>query len=194
MLFYLKGYVKKDNNDYLLVESNDIGYEILKATTKRYEENELDKITIYVYEILKEDSHILIGFNNIQEKNMFLELIKIPGVGIKIGASILKNIPLNILNSCILNSDYSLLCSLPLIGHKLAEQIILHLKDKIKSNNVNNDEKIYLKMIEVSKTLRQFGYKNKDFNPILMNYKNYSLETGEIIKDVIKELSVMYEN
>lgn len=147
-----------------------------------------DDVKLYIHEVIREDSIKLIGFNSLEEKELFTLLISCKGVGPKIALTLLRKTNINLLKTAIVNNDIRFLKALPLLGSKVAEQIILDLKDKISKTYDDNNEN-YQKMNDVNKALKAFGYKTSEYIPLTMKYKDYSKETGQIIKDIVQELS-----
>ena len=130
----------------LVIDCNGIGYEIeatLGVFTKNTELNQ--DITIYTHLSIRDDAHILFGFESFAERNLFRILIKVNGIGPKSGVLILSGMSPSVLQSCIANEDITTLMKLPGIGKKTAQRLIVELKDKLKtfvsdSDNTNSNQ------------------------------------------------------
>ena len=98
------------------------------------------------------------------------------------------------LKNAIINEDVHYLKSLPTLGVKVANQIILDLKNKINIDKFLLSEEQYVKMNEVRNVLRSFGYKNKDIESVLLSFKQYDMKISDIIKELVSKLSISYGN
>ena len=137
MLNYISGTIEYVQSDAVIVDANGIGYEI--SVNNRFLSkigSVGDKIKVYVYLAVKEDGAFLFGFIDRAERNMFLRLITISGIGPKLAISILGGISSEELSRCIANGDTKALSSIKGIGKKTAERIILELRDKIEEEIV----------------------------------------------------------
>jgi len=137
MLNYISGTIEYVQSDAIIVDANGIGYEILVNNRFLSKIGSVgDKIKVYVYLAVKEDGAFLFGFIDRAERNMFLRLITISGIGPKLAISILGGISSEELSRCIANGDTKALSSIKGIGKKTAERIILELRDKIEEEIV----------------------------------------------------------
>ena len=135
MYNYIKGIIISKQDNTVIVDNNGIGYEIhtsTRAMDKLPMENEV--ATVLTYQVVKEDEISLYGFYSKAEKNMFLNLITVNGVGPKSAITILSSIDLKDLEMAIINGDSKILSKLKGIGSKTAERMVLELKDKIEQS------------------------------------------------------------
>ncbi|MEB7407719.1 Holliday junction branch migration protein RuvA [Mammaliicoccus sciuri] len=131
MYAYIKGIVTQLYPSHIVVEANGIGYEIQTPNSYRFQ-SQLDKETqVYTQLIVREDAQLLYGFVNLEEKDMFLSLIKVTGIGPKSALAILATSTPNEVAIAIENENESYLTKFPGIGKKTARQIILDLKGKL---------------------------------------------------------------
>ena len=131
MIGYIKGKVLSHSDNVVLLENGGIGYEITcsaSALTKLVENKQGE---VFTYLAVREDGVSLYGFISVEEKNMFLKLISVSGVGPKMGITILSNMNLSDLAVKIATSDVKGLSSVKGLGKKTAERIILELREKI---------------------------------------------------------------
>ena len=132
MFNYIKGEVISKENGILVLENSGIGFEINVSNQAMANlPLEHEKALVYTYQNVKEDEISLFGFYCKEEKNMFLKLIDVNGIGPKMALGILSNITLTDLEIAILNQDAKILSKIKGIGGKTAERIVLELKDKI---------------------------------------------------------------
>ena len=131
MIGYIKGTVLSCSNGMVLLENGGIGYEI-NCSAEVYKKLCADKKgEVYTYLAVREDGMYLYGFVSPEEKNMFLKLITVSGVGPKMGITVLSGMTLNDLAVKIATSDVKGLSKIKGLGKKTAERIILELREKI---------------------------------------------------------------
>ena len=140
MISFLKG--KKDYIDptKLVLDVNGVGYDINISLRTFSSLKDKDDIFIHTHLNVKEDSHTLYGFNSINEKETFLSLLSINGVGPSTAIMILSSLSALELKKAIINSDTNKIKSVKGIGLKTAQRIILELKDKISVEGIDSDK------------------------------------------------------
>jgi Holliday junction DNA helicase RuvA len=140
MIGYIKGNLLSANDGTVVLENNGIGYEIA-CSASVYQKLIAEKGgETYTYLAVREDGVYLYGFISPEEKNMFLKLISVSGVGPKMGITILSNMKLSDLAVKIATSDIKGLSAVKGLGKKTAERIILELREKITTNAVDSGE------------------------------------------------------
>lgn len=131
MYAYIKGVIAQIYPSHIVVEVNGIGYEIQTPNSYRFQSKLNEKGIVYTQLIVREDAHLLYGFSNLEEKDMFLSLIKVTGIGPKSALAILAASTPNEVAIAIENENETYLTKFPGIGKKTARQIILDLKGKL---------------------------------------------------------------
>ena len=134
MIGYIKGEVLNLDGNVVLIENGGIGYEVTCSSSALEILAKNGSGAIYTYLAVKEDGVSLYGFSDLNEKDMFLKLITVSGVGAKMGITILSEMSLNSLISSIATNDVKTLSAIKGIGKKTAERIILELSDKVTSD------------------------------------------------------------
>ena len=167
---------------FVLVNCQGLGYEIqiLESFFLKLKTNQIStkNITLWIKHIKKEDSDLLFGFTSKDQKNFFIEILSIRGVGSQIGIGILNKFSISEVINAIKTQDKKLICSVPGIGQKMSDRLILELKSKFKSEILSEEEKskdeFKIKDPEINKmiedlqlTLQSLSYKNKEINTIL---------------------------
>ena len=138
MIGYIKGNVLSAFDGVVLLENNGIGYEIT-CSASVYDKLLADKKgEVYTYLAVREDGVSLYGFISLEEKNMFLQLISVSGVGPKMGITVLSGMTLNDLAVKIATSDVKGLSAIKGLGKKTAERIILELREKVGKIDVSD--------------------------------------------------------
>ena len=141
MIGYIKGKVLSYNDTTVLLENNGIGYEIT-CSASVYQQLLADKSgEVYTYLAVKEDGISLYGFSSLEEKNMFLKLITVSGVGPKSGIAILSAIDIPSLATMIATEDVKGLSKIKGLGKKTAERIILELREKVEASYYEGEKK-----------------------------------------------------
>lgn len=133
MLDYIKGSIAEITPTFIVIDNSGLGYMInisLNAFTKLQNEKEA---LVYVYEVIREDAHSLYGFIDKHERELFLLLISVSGVGPNTARMILSSLAPSELESVIATSNVGALKGVKGIGAKTAQRIIVDLKDKIKA-------------------------------------------------------------
>lgn len=131
MYEYLIGTITQVFPAYIVVENNGIGYLINVANPFRFKSDETKREKIYLHQIVRENEIALYGFSDFSEKQLFLKLISVSGIGPKSALAILANEDHNGFVSAVNNDDDAYLTKFPGIGKKTAKQIILDLKGKL---------------------------------------------------------------
>ena len=131
MLAYIKGNVLAMTDNTVILENNGIGYEIFCSANAAFKLAGAKEGAVYTYLAVREDGVSLYGFENLAEKNMFLKLISVSGVGPKMGMTVLSGMSLNDLAFAIASSDVKTLSRIKGLGKKTAERIILELREAL---------------------------------------------------------------
>ena len=133
MIAWLSGRLRHKATDYLIIDVAGVGYEVAVplSTYSVIPDNGKD-VSLHIHTHVREDSLSLFGFLTEAEKNMFLLLLGVSGIGPKLALSILSCVSVKDLAHTIQISDDSRLCTIPGIGKKTAARMLLELKDKIK--------------------------------------------------------------
>ena len=132
MIALIKGAIAYKGISHAVVDVNGVGYRIFIPLTTFYELPEAGQpVALYVHTHVKEDAINLFGFYTIEERDLFQLLISVNGIGPKLAMNILSGIAVRDLLSAIANGNVGRLTGVPGVGKKIAERLILELKDKI---------------------------------------------------------------
>lgn len=135
MIGYLKGKVLYATADYALIEVGGVGYEVYCSASAFSKMTVGASAEVYAYlQISEANGAVLYGFASIEEKNMFLKLISVSGVGPKMGIAVLSSMDVGGLVTAIATQDIKRLSSVKGLGKKTAERIILELREKVSAN------------------------------------------------------------
>lgn len=139
MIAYLEGKLAHKEPAFIIVDIHGIGYQVKISLNTYLKIKDLERCKIHTFLHVKEDAHTLYGFHDIQEKEIFLSLISISGVGP--GTALMITSSLNVLDlkKAIVNGDVNTIQKIKGIGAKTAQRIIIELKDKIAKEGVISD-------------------------------------------------------
>ncbi|UBV35887.1 Holliday junction branch migration protein RuvA [Staphylococcus xylosus] len=140
MYAYIKGTLAVLNPTHVVVEASGVGYEIQTSNSYRFQKFMDQEVVIHTSLIVREDAQLLYGFINQEEKDMFLSLIKVTGIGPKSALAILASSSPNEVKIAIENENDAYLTKFPGIGKKTARQIVLDLKGKVQINEVDSSQ------------------------------------------------------
>ena len=195
-----------NNKFFILINCQGLGYEIqilepffLKLDTKQTSNK---KITLWIKHIKKEDTDLFFGFTSKDQKNFFIEILNIRGIGSQIGMGILNKFSISEVINAISTQNKKLISSVPGIGQKMAERLILELKSNFKTelkiDESIPDIEIANKNTEINKiindlelTLNSLNYKNKEIQnilPIIIKEKDLLTKNTETVsfEDLLK--------
>ncbi len=176
MYTYLKGTITEVEPTYIALENQNIGYLIITPNSYRYKIG--DFATIYVHHYVREDLDNLYGFISKDERDLFIKLISVSGIGPKSALSILASGESEKIVLAIETEDVKFLTKFPGIGPKSAMQIILDLKGKLTKEIVIVDDK----GSEVKEALKSLGYSNREITKALKK-----IELDQPIEEVVKK-------
>jgi len=190
MYDYIKGIYMGMHKEYVVVENSGIGYKIsVSGSTISELPKKEEEVLLYIEQMVREDFIGLYGFFSKEEREMFNLLLTINGVGAKAALSLLSISSVHNLKYAILIGDEKTLTRAPGVGKKIAQRIILELKDKLKGQEIggiiaNNAEDISKdnNISEALQALLALGYTEREANKALEK-----VNKAETIENIIKE-------
>ncbi|MFR0524169.1 Holliday junction branch migration protein RuvA [Ligilactobacillus salivarius] len=194
MYEYLRGIITEVTPYYIVVDVNGVGYQVYVANPFKYEEDEHAEQKVFVYQAVRDNDISLYGFKNSSEKQLFLKLLDVSGIGPKSALAILANDDNRGLINAINSDDDGYLTKFPGIGKKTAKQIILDLKGKLSDvdsdmltgqDNLDldlNASSPYLK--ESLEALRALGYTKTEVKRISKKLEKYD---GKSTDDYLRQ-------
>ena len=207
MISWIKGELvsswQSNNKSYILVNCQGLGYEIqtlesviFDIDTNKIPENE---IILWLKHIKKEDSDMLFGFKSKEQRDFFIQILNIKGIGAQIGMSLLNKFSLNHLITAISNNDKKSISTVQGIGQKMTERIILELKSKVINKEIEKENLNRNNFLEENKDLDSI-FKDIDLTLQSLNYpkkeiKNLFPKLIKIIKNLsLEKKSISFEN
>lgn len=197
MYSYIMGKVISKSKNILILENNNIGYEIYMTEIALSELNIGEDAKIYTYYNVTQDNISLFGFKNLEEKKMFENLISVSKIGAKTAIGILSSISTAELAISIITNDINRLSKLPGIGKKTAQRLVLEVIDKVKTEEIifteeeQKSNENYLNTTEKEKdvieALKVLGYNIKEIESVIKTLDIKS-STEDMIKQALKIL------
>jgi Holliday junction DNA helicase RuvA len=191
MIASLTGRLRRKANDYLIVDVAGVGYQVQVPLSTYCRIPEIgDEVCLQIYTYVREDSLLLFGFLDESEKEMFLLLTSVSGIGPKLALSVLSSLTVDDLCSAISSSDDSKLCAISGIGKKTAARMVLELKDKTKYLAGARRDKGMLPpggddVEDAVSALVSLGYRKPLAEDVLKKIKHR--KPGSAIEDLIRE-------
>ena len=181
MYSYIKGTVTEQYSISIVLENNNIGYLINVANPYVYILGKEYKV--FIYQHIKEDENSLFGFKTEEEKDLFLSLINVKGIGPKTALPMLATGSISGIIDAIERENILYLKKFPKIGEKVAKQIILDLKGKLSTPEMEVSNTCE----ELTEVLKGLGYKEKEFKMIIGKI-DVNLSIEEQVKQALKLL------
>ena len=185
MYDYIKGTITCLKNNAIVLDNNGIGYLIYVSNPYSFEVGKEYKV--FVYQKIAEDENSLYGFKTVEEKDLFLKLISVKGLGCKMALPILAVGSINGIMDAIERENVLYLKKFPKIGDKLAKQIVLDLKGKLEFIGIGISEDEVNTENELKEVLIGLGHKEKELKPVLAKVDT-SLAIEDQVKDALKLL------
>ena len=181
MIYFLRGKVAHIDGDTIIIDVRDVGYQVLVSHIEDYALNE--EFYIYTHEVVREDDQYLVGFKSLEEKTVFLSLIKVKGLGPKSAITALSaTTPQQVINA-IASNNVAYLKKLPGIGGKAAAQIILDLKGELTGSK--GDPGVYE---EVYEALKELGFKGAAIDRVLATINEPNAAPEDILRMALAKL------
>lgn len=196
MIAYIQGEIAFLEPTFCIVDVQGIGYEIKISLNTFAKLKGQESCKLHTYLHIKEDSHTLYGFYFEDEKNIFLQLIQISGIGPNTGLMITSSLSVDEIKHAIVNEDVNSIQAVKGIGAKTAQRVIIELKDKLKKESITTTSQIFttpgyntLKSEALSALMTLGIPKNSAEKSIVSILKNSSndISLEELIKLALKQ-------
>lgn len=177
MIAYIKGTVENIELENIVVEAYGVGYQINFAKSEKLSLGQ--SVQIYIYEHIREDEDTLYGFLNRPEKDLFIKLISVKGLGPKTAMGILRAANYDSIIAAIEQQDIAFIKSMPGIGAKTASQIILDLKGKLVQAESTAASSSSKEMEDALEALKALGYKQSECTQVLKHFSSFPNKTTD---------------
>ncbi len=182
MIYFLRGKVALIDEDTIVIDVNDVGYQVLVSHVNDYQIG--DEVLVYTYNVVREDEQYLVGFSSLDEKSVFLSLIKVKGLGPKSAINALSSTTPSEVVQAIASNNVAFLKKLPGIGAKAAAQIILDLKGQLTGGS-KGDPTVY---DEVYDALKELGFKGAAIDRVLATINEPDASAEDILRIALNKL------
>ncbi|MBO1298579.1 MULTISPECIES: Holliday junction branch migration protein RuvA [unclassified Enterococcus] len=195
MYEYLRGIVTFISPYYIVIETQGIGYQIALGNPYRYS-SKLDKeVKIYIHQVIREDAHLLYGFDSLEEKQLFLRLVSVSGIGPKSALAIMASEDHSGLIQAVETGDVTYLTKFPGVGKKTAQQMILDLKGKFGELSIDTPFTLFDEVTEqdasalseAMEALSALGYSDREIKRVEKQLKEIDNQTtDEYLRQALK--------
>jgi Holliday junction DNA helicase RuvA len=190
MIALLTGQIVFKSIDHVIVEVGGVGYRLFIPLSSFYSLPEQGTARFFVHTHVREDALLLYGFCTPEEKELFLLLLSVSGVGPKLALNILSHSPVSGLQEALADGDVKRLSSLPGIGKKTAERLILELKEKVgklappaRTRTTAPESKAATSFDDALSALINLGYKESQARKVL---ETLEIPPGTNLEQVLK--------
>lgn len=205
MFAFIEGLLDYIDDDFCVIDAGGFGLNVFISAKTAMNLPEIgEHIKLFTYTSVREDGIALYGFDSRDDLAVYRKLISVSGVGPKVGLGILSVMDSDSLRLAICSEDIKALSKAPGVGNKLAQRIVLELKDKVKMSDgelgaklfasssasaVSNDRKLTDEMNDAISALIALGYGPTDAKKAILSIDNVSdMESGDILSAALKKL------
>lgn len=200
MYDFIKGTVDYVGPEYIVVENNGIGYQIVTPNPFSYSSKVQQMVQVFIYHHVREDAESLFGFSTRIEKALFTKLLNVTGIGPKGALAVLGSGQVDQVVQAIENEDEAFLVKFPGVGKKTARQMILDLKGKLENvvpdyfPNLFNDGSSSAgkatgfneALEEAALALKALGYSDKEIQKVAKKLDDEEMSTEQYIKKALQ--------
>lgn len=189
MIGLLKGKVELLFRPFVIIDVNGVGYKVLVSESVYKKLTTKDAIKIYTYTYVREDNLELFGFLELEDLTLFENLITVSGIGPKTALNIFSFGERKDIIEAIVKSDVGFFTSVPRLGTKNAQKIIIELKNKMGGDiEIDLSGKDFMENVEVIEALKGFGFTVSESQKALRDIKTQGLSLNEKIKMALKQM------
>ena len=190
MIGYLSGTIEILDRPYAIVDVNGVGYKVLVYDSLFAKLSPKEKIKLFTYTYVREDALELFGFKDASDLKLFEKLISVSGVGPRTALNIFSVGTRDQITEAVVQGDVSFFTSVPRLGTKNAQKIIIELKNKLGGTvDIDLSGKEQMENNEVVAALKNFGFSAGEAQKALREIKTAGLKTEEKIRLALKALS-----
>ena len=189
MIGFLRGRLADKHPPMLVLDVNGVGYELEAPMSTFYDLPAVgEEITLLTHLLVRDDAHVLYGFASDAERALFRSLLKVSGIGAKMALGILSGISVDGFARCVRTEDTATLVKVPGIGKKTAERLIVEMRDRLGSQQVEGSGAPVGVIHEASASDEAFGalvalgYKPAEVARLLKSVPTEGASTEEIIR------------
>lgn len=201
MIGYVKGTVKLKAPPIVVIEAGGeaggLGYEIEAPMSTFYDLPDVGKsVTLHTHFVVRDDAQLLYGFTKTRDRDLFRQVLKVNGVGPRMGLAILSSMTTDEFLGCVQASDVASMTRIPGVGKKTAERLLVDLRDRLESfgaaaaddggaNAAGGDRAVQ----DAISALESLGYRPADATKTVRAVKGKDLGTEALIREALKMLA-----
>lgn len=200
MIGRLQGKLVEKQPSWVILDIQGVGYEITLPLSVFVNLPALEEEQVFwIHQVIREDANLLYGFARLEDRQLFRELIKVTGIGPKVGMAIMSAMESNDLLQAIQNEDRVALTRIPGIGKKTAERLLLDLKDRLKTWQPQQMAKLELPLgselpaincrAEAESALVALGYKLPEASRAITAIAAEGMDTQDLIRAALKSMA-----
>ena len=203
MIGQLRGILLEKQPPQLVIDVHGVAYEIDAPMSTFYHLPDINQeITLYTHFVVREDAQLLYGFYAREERALFRTLLKVNGVGPRLGLTILSSIDPTEFVRCIMNNDTTSLVRLPGVGKKTAERLIIEMRDKLSDFQpalpadladsirlVKQPEPRNRIIQDAVSAMIALGYKPAEASRAVANVDDNTKSSEEMIRQALREMA-----
>jgi len=200
MIGFLRGVLLHKQPPHIVVDVHGVGYELEAPMATFYElPEELSETALFTHLVVREDAQLLYGFSDRSQRELFRSLLKVNGIGPRVGLAILSTLSTSQFVQCVKQQDALTLTSVPGIGKKTAERMLIDMRDRIDGLDIEEveNEETDGAMIEHYQdpvadaigALVALGYKQAEANRVVKAVEEQSAGRDDLIRNALQMLS-----
>ena len=193
MIGRVQGKILEKNSHQVVVDVQGLGYEVeIPLTTFFHLGENGSEVMLYTHLVVREDAHLLFGFSTVSERELFRALIKVNGVGPKLAVAILSGVDVKAFSRCIQNNDVKALTSLPGVGKKTAERLIIEMRDRLPAladGFLPSAQRAPDLVADAEAALIGLGYKPQEAARALAQIEDQDVSVERLIRQALKSLA-----
>jgi Holliday junction DNA helicase RuvA len=192
MIGHIRGRLIRKSPPALIIDVNGVGYELEAPMSTFYRLPEVgSEVELHTHLVVREDAHLLYGFATEVERRLFRDLLRVTGIGPKIGLALLSGIDVDTFLRCVEAQDVDALTRIPGIGRKTAERLLIEMRDRIQalgqlpsaSRPVDADAGA---RVEAYAALVALGYRPVEATRLLKSVESEGTGTEDLIRRALQ--------
>lgn len=199
MIGFLRGDLTLKQPPLLVMDVQGVGYELEAPMTTFYDLPEVgQKVTLYTHFVVRDDAQLLYAFTRVRQRDLFRALLKVNGVGPRVGLAILSGLTAEEFYTCVTSEDVNQLTRIPGIGRKTAQRLIIEMKDKLEGGQIHftpEDASVVTSSTasaaqDAISALIALGYKSLEATRAVRAIKDDSMNSEDLIRQALRNISV----
>lgn len=192
MIGHLRGRLVRKAPPALIVDVGGVGYELEAPMSTFYRLPEVgSEVELHTHLVVREDAHLLYGFSTENERRLFRDLLRVTGIGPKIGLALLSGMDVDTFLFCVEAQDVDALTRIPGIGRKTAERLLIEMRDRIRAlgqlpSATSRPDQPAGAQAEAFAALVALGYRPAEVTRLLKSVDNEGAGTEELIRRALQ--------